>query len=113
MSTFLSYLLKVGIIHGLFYLLYVLAFERTSFFGLNRAYLLATLLIAFVIPIVTVPVAQDSGIPAFQLWNLEPGTFSDHDSEVVHSQTKTFTQFVDPGPILIPIYLLGTLALLF
>lgn len=113
MATLLSYLLKVGIMQALFYSIYVLAFERMSFFGLNRAYLLLTLLIAFIIPLLTIPVAQDTGVTVLQLWNLEPGTFSDHDSEMVRSQTTAYTLGLEPGPILIPIYFLGMLALLF
>jgi murein DD-endopeptidase MepM/ murein hydrolase activator NlpD len=55
METVLRYLLEVSFGVGLFFLGYILFFRRSTFFKLNRAYLVAGLVLSFVIPLVTLP----------------------------------------------------------
>jgi N-acetylmuramoyl-L-alanine amidase len=52
MPAFIIYLLKVSAWLVPFYLLYLALFRRFTFFNLNRYYLLATLLLSFVLPLV-------------------------------------------------------------
>ena len=50
MQAFIWYLLKVGICLAAFWLLYRLLLSRDTFHGLNRAVLLASTVLAFLIP---------------------------------------------------------------
>lgn len=50
----MNYLLKVAICWLVFYVLYRLVLEKTTFFRLNRAYLLITLLLGLVVPLVRI-----------------------------------------------------------
>jgi TonB family protein len=50
----MQYLLKVALCWLVFYLLYRLVLEKTTFFRLNRAYLLITLLLGLVLPLVRI-----------------------------------------------------------
>ncbi|WP_353484225.1 TonB family protein [Haliscomenobacter sp.] len=50
----MNYLLKVAICWLVFYVLYRLILEKTTFFKLNRAYLLITLLLGLVVPMVRI-----------------------------------------------------------
>jgi hypothetical protein len=54
----LIYLLQVSACTGIFYLFYYLFLRRLTFFTLNRWYLLATLLLSFVIPALTIPISN-------------------------------------------------------
>lgn len=61
----MNYLLKVAICWLVFYVLYRLVLEKTTFFRLNRAYLLITLLLGLVVPLVRIslgaPVNPNTG----------------------------------------------------
>ncbi len=52
----LVYLLQVSACTGIFYLFYRLFLSRLTFFNINRWYLLATVLLSFIIPVLTIPV---------------------------------------------------------
>jgi TonB family protein len=52
----LSYFLKIAIAWAIFYLLYALLLERTTFFRLNRAYLLLTLLLGMSLPLLRISI---------------------------------------------------------
>lgn len=69
----MNYLLKVAICWLVFYVLYRLVLEKTTFFRLNRAYLLITLLLGLVVPLVRISM----GAPP------EPNTGSNWLPEVV------------------------------
>src|SRR5688572_26533212 len=60
MNNFGLYLLEVSICLTVFYLLYILLFSRNTFFRMNRLYLLAALLFAFVIPATNFPMPKTS-----------------------------------------------------
>lgn len=51
MIWYFMYLLKVSVCLACFYFLYALFFKRTTFFNLNRFYLLFGLILSFVIPV--------------------------------------------------------------
>lgn len=51
MIAFLMYLLKVSICLILFYTFFILGLRKSTFLGLNRFYLLACLLLSFIIPV--------------------------------------------------------------
>jgi hypothetical protein len=53
----LLYLLQVSACTGIFYLFYYVFLRRLTFFTINRWYLLASLLISFIIPAITIPVS--------------------------------------------------------
>lgn len=55
MSTFLWYLLEVSLSLSAFYLLYIAVLRNHTFFRLNRFYLLAGLLLSFIIPVLKIP----------------------------------------------------------
>ncbi|TCD03435.1 M56 family metallopeptidase [Pedobacter psychroterrae] len=52
----LTYLLKVSVCMGLFYLVYHLLLKKLTFFSLNRWYLLSTLLLSFAVPLLEIQV---------------------------------------------------------
>ncbi|RZM24823.1 MAG: hypothetical protein EOO88_21500 [Pedobacter sp.] len=52
----LTYLLKVSVCMGLFYLVYHLLLQKLTFFNLNRWYLLSTLLLSFAVPLLEIQV---------------------------------------------------------
>jgi len=52
----ISYFLKVTICWGLFYLLYTLFLSKETFFAANRWYLLTTLLLGLIVPVVLIDV---------------------------------------------------------
>lgn len=52
----LTYLLKVSVCMGLFYLVYHLLLQKLTFFSLNRWYLLSTLLLSFAVPLLEIQV---------------------------------------------------------
>ena len=54
----ITYLLQVSGCMAIFYLFYYLLLRRLTFFTINRHYLLATLVLSFVIPLLTIPVHQ-------------------------------------------------------
>jgi hypothetical protein len=57
MST-LIYLLQVSACTGIFYLFYTLMLSRLTFFTINRWYLIATLVLSFVIPLLTITIGR-------------------------------------------------------
>jgi len=54
METLLLYLLKSGIVSGIFYLFYYLVLRRETFFRLNRFYLLGSLIFAYTFPFIRI-----------------------------------------------------------
>ncbi len=59
-DAMLSYFLKIAIAWAIFYLLYALLLERTTFFRLNRAYLLVTLLLGMSLPLLRISISDTS-----------------------------------------------------
>lgn len=54
------YLLQVSACTGIFYEFYYFMLSRLTFFTINRCYLIATLVLSFAIPLLTIPVHQIS-----------------------------------------------------
>jgi len=52
----LVYLLQVSACTAVFYLFYRLLLSRLTFFTINRWFLLATVFLSFIIPVLTIPV---------------------------------------------------------
>jgi len=59
----ITYLLQVSGSMAIFYLFYYLLLNRLTFFTINRYYLLVTLVLSFVIPLITIPVQPDHQYP--------------------------------------------------
>jgi len=57
------YLLQVSACMGIFYLFYYLLLSRYTFFTINRWYLLTTLAISFIIPLLTITVQHQEAYP--------------------------------------------------
>lgn len=57
MST-ITYLLQVSACTAIFYAFYYLLLRRLTFFTINRWYLMATLALSFIVPVITIPVGQ-------------------------------------------------------
>ncbi|RZJ68579.1 MAG: hypothetical protein EOO47_24630, partial [Flavobacterium sp.] len=58
----LNYLLKVSACTVLFYAFYLLVLSRLTFFKINRFYLLATLLLSFIIPSLSFTVEREVAV---------------------------------------------------
>jgi len=58
-APFLQYLLEASICLGLFYPVYGLLLRKDTYFQLNRAYLLVTMLLALLIPLLRIPVSAE------------------------------------------------------
>src|SRR5688500_16090717 len=75
MSVEALYLLKVSLCIATFYGLYSILFRRTTFFVANRIYLLAGLILSFIIPLAELPVTSyDDHLPAADLLRSSPET---------------------------------------
>src|SRR5690349_2509321 len=109
MHEYLVYLLKVMLFQSICYAVYWMLFRRLNHFSLNRAFLLCTLLLGFIVPVVILPttVLTDPVIPQVSVIS---GTFS----EVEMSAGKTSaTQQINEYPILLGIiYALGVVILM-
>lgn len=62
MMDWLIYLLKVAAIQGLFFAFYWLFLRRNNYHNLNRGYLLITLLLAFAIPFLSLPLQDEKQV---------------------------------------------------
>jgi len=85
MSSFLRYVLEAGVCLGLFYAAYWLFLKKETYFHLNRIFLIAALLLSFIIPALnvsspfltaptaeeTIPLSQALSIPRQSLDNAE------------------------------------------
>jgi prepilin signal peptidase PulO-like enzyme (type II secretory pathway) len=63
--SIMIYMVQVSVCLGIFYALYYFLLKRLTFFTINRWYLLATLAISFIIPLLTITVRQEY-VPAIQ-----------------------------------------------
>ncbi len=64
MNNLLLYLLKVSAGTTLIYLLYLLLFSKDTFYLRNRIFLILTLLVPTILPVLKIPVLSDSAAPA-------------------------------------------------
>jgi beta-lactamase regulating signal transducer with metallopeptidase domain len=81
------YLLQVSGCMAIFYLFYYLLLSRLTFFTLNRYYLLLTLVLSFIIPLLTLPIQQEYHYaqliqPAVYIKTLQKYTLVAHASQV-------------------------------
>lgn len=60
MSRFLIYLFESGLCLSLFYLGYIAFFRKETYFTFNRIYLVASLLVALVLPLTSIDLPRDS-----------------------------------------------------
>ncbi|MES2456516.1 MAG: M56 family metallopeptidase [Bacteroidota bacterium] len=81
----LNYLLKVTACTALFYAFYHFYLQRLTFFSVNRAYLLGTLVLSFVIPALQLEVASSA--------------VRSSSPETLRTYTSSFTPAVNPGPV--------------
>jgi N-acetylmuramoyl-L-alanine amidase len=81
MEAVATYLFKVSIMLTVFYLPYFFFFRNTSFFNLNRVYLLVTLFFSFIIPFIVLPIESNVSDHGFRMLSLTSGNFN--ESEVV------------------------------
>jgi N-acetylmuramoyl-L-alanine amidase len=72
------YLIKTGINITIIFLLYRLLFCRSTFFKLNRFYLLAGIIISFSIPLLNSPIEFKPSEDGVTLYTITPGLFHDH-----------------------------------
>jgi hypothetical protein len=72
MIAFIIYLLKVSVCMAAFYLLYFVVLKRITFFSLNRFYLAGTLIAAFIIPQVHLPVVTEARVIPIQFMLEKP-----------------------------------------
>ena len=61
MTPFLLYIARAGLYLGLFYAFYLLVMRRTTFFGLNRALLLAGSYLCLLLPLIRLRTVQAAG----------------------------------------------------
>lgn len=113
MNYYLVYLLKVILFHGVCYLLYWTTLRKSNYFSLNRAYLLCTLILGFIAPVVTLPVA---GLPVDQVIsdvNVAARTFSEAEPHVAASPSlQTMGESFSIQDLFRIIYIAGILILM-
>jgi N-acetylmuramoyl-L-alanine amidase len=68
-NDFAIYLLKTSLLLGVFYVVFELFFSRTTFFSLNRGYLVCALVLAFIVPLITISSDRNFS-PVSELWPL-------------------------------------------
>lgn len=96
MNEVIIYLLKVIAIHGLLYLFYRLVFRNSARHSFNRAYLLGSLLLAFIIPFIEIPsftsaVIEEEKHPLFVLLSEPAYGFTEFEFIPVNEEVKTFS----------------------
>ncbi|NQU85075.1 MAG: hypothetical protein HQ541_04880, partial [Mariniphaga sp.] len=72
MEAFLIYLGKVALAMGAFYLTFLILFQKQKQFSFNRIYLLATMVISYIIPLITFTIIK-------QIEALPVQTFTDYN----------------------------------
>ena len=87
----LPYLLTASLYLLLFYGCYELLLRRNTFFGLNRAYLLASVVLSLVLPLIELPAETTNSLP---VGNLTLPTFVVGNSQPAPTDTMTVTQWV-------------------
>ncbi|WP_258100746.1 POTRA domain-containing protein [Marinoscillum pacificum] len=106
MSWFI-YLLEVACCHFLFWLVYRLFFQKLSSFQWSRVYLVATVLVSFLIPVLEIPIYNAAAPAELYTWDWSESTNEvSHSSESVESSYNWFSLI----PVVIfSIYLIGVL----
>lgn len=84
----ISYFLEVSICWAMFYLLYILLLSNTTFFNANRWYLLVSLIIGLILPLVEWPSWNEPAVTQFQELYLAPITIG---VEIIEQQVITIT----------------------
>lgn len=98
----LIYLAKVNLYLVMFYVCFYLLFRRHTFFTINRCYLLITLLVALLLPAITIPEAAPEKIPPV-VYNISLGI----DGQVLQRETPVESQKTDWLMIISLIYMTG------
>ncbi|RYG04344.1 MAG: M56 family metallopeptidase, partial [Chitinophagaceae bacterium] len=93
----LTYLLKVSACTVLFYAFYLLVLSRLTFFKINRFYLLATLLLSFIIPSLSFTVEREIEVSPVVYAPVELGSENIQLSESVINVPVAFTPMPEPS----------------
>ncbi|HCX24467.1 MAG: hypothetical protein CMB80_15175 [Flammeovirgaceae bacterium] len=105
--SWLIYLLEVACCHFLFWLVYRLFFQKLSSFHWNRMYLVATVVLSFLIPVLEIPVYDAVTSAELYVWNWSETAQVDYQpSEVV---TTAFNWYTVIPMVILSIYLVGVL----
>lgn len=110
----LTYLLEVTVCWTVCYLLYYLLLSRETFFWLNRWYLMFTLLLGMVIPLIEFSGVEEQAVVQQMMWYMEPITVSISQAgntldEIVVIGTTQEATFLSIDEIVKWIYLAGAL----
>jgi N-acetylmuramoyl-L-alanine amidase len=93
MEDLAGYLLKVSFMQTVFYLLYFFFFRNTSFFNLNRAYLLVSLFFSFVVPFIVLPIESNVNDHGLRMLSLSPGNFNESEIVIASSSSGLEPEF--------------------
>ncbi|MBN2636348.1 MAG: hypothetical protein JXR61_08755, partial [Prolixibacteraceae bacterium] len=85
MEDFLIYIGKVSIAAGVFYLAYLILFQKQKHFGFNRIYLPVSMLVSFVIPVITFTTIKYVELPAYE------------SSPLAYSSVSSSVEYVAPA----------------
>lgn len=88
-DDFLTYALKVTLFHGICYLFFRTVLQKSDQFSLNRAYLIGTLILGFIVPLVKVPAKGLSGSPIIAEITISSGSFMEVSSHSATTFSKT------------------------
>jgi TonB family protein len=91
MDNLFIYLLKVSAGTILFYLFYLLLFSKDTFYLRNRIFLILTLLVPTILPILKVPILSNSVVPIEPISAIDNIIFSETASET--TMTNTINSF--------------------
>lgn len=105
--TWLIYLLEVASCHFLFWVIFRLFFQRLSSFQWNRVYLVATVLLSFLIPVLEIPVYAVVAPTELYTWNWSETTnvVSQSSGEVAY----VFNWYSVIPRVILSIYFVGVL----
>lgn len=94
MNNYMIYLFEVSVCIAVFYLLYWTLLRRTTFFVLNRYYLVITMLVSFVIPLLEI---TNTGLPhqiseyVYEVKGSGPAVLDVHEEGVLLEQEVTYS----------------------
>lgn len=99
MNNYLAYIIESGIVFSFLYLLYLLLFANTTFFNLNRLYLVTIVILSVIVPFINFNLTPENVLTRYA-YEFDPVSIT--QTKITNSTPKLFIR------ILIYIYISGT-----
>lgn len=107
----LNYILEVSLCWFGFYLLYEFLLRRETFHQANRLYLMGTLILGLVIPLLefSTPIVEEEGLTEYYLQTITIGLETFEEAVVIAATETNLTSSISTLTVLLSIYWIGVL----